>query len=112
MDLQVATIDEMDAELSRRGIAFSLVVSENTAEESRSEEANYQLHSSLPTPVQQASHFLLGALSVMATMTKDLEDEGDDRAEVCKRWQGVGEVLLNEMLAKAGEWSQTDRLGE
>ena len=28
---------------------------------------------------------------------------GEDRAEVVKRWQGVGEVLLDDMLTKAGK---------
>ena len=68
----------------------------------------YQLHSSLPSPVQQASHFLLGTLTVLVSMAEDLEEQGDDNAEVFKRWQGVGEVLLNDILTKAGEWEQED----
>ena len=39
------------AELSRREIPFSLIVSAKSAEESHPEEPKYQLHSSLPAPV-------------------------------------------------------------
>ena len=41
-------------------------------------------------------------------MAEDLEEQGDDKAEVFKRWQGVGEVLLNDMLRTAGEWERED----
>ena len=108
MDLSLATIDQIADEVNRREIPFSLIVSAKSAEESHPEEPEYQLHSSLPNPVQQASHFLLGALSVFATMGEELEEQGDDSAEVFKRWQGAGETLLNDMLNKAGEWERED----
>ena len=106
MDLSLATIDQISDELNRREIPFSLIVSAKSAEESHPEEPKYQLHSSLPTPVQQASHFLLGALSIFASMAEEVEEQRDDKAEAFKRWQGVGEVLLNDMLTKAGEWEE------
>jgi hypothetical protein len=108
MDLSLATIDQIDAELSRREIPFSLIVSAKSAEESPTEEPKYQLHSSLPTPVQQASHYLLGTLSILASTAEDLAERGDDKAEAFKRWLGVGEVLLNDMLTNAGEWERED----
>ena len=104
MYLSLATIDQIDAELTRREIPFSLIVSAKSADESHPEEPKYQLHSSLPTPVQQASHFLLGTMSIFATMAEDLEEQGDDKAEVFKRWQDEGERLLDDILRTAGEW--------
>ena len=41
MDLSLATIDQIDAELSRREIPFSLIVSAKSAEESHAEEPKY-----------------------------------------------------------------------
>jgi hypothetical protein len=108
MDLSLATIDQIDEELTRREIPFSLIVSAMGAEETHSEEDKCQLHSSLPNPVQQASHFLLGALSILATMAAVLEEKSEDHAEEFKRWQDVGETLLSDMLKTAGEWEEED----
>jgi hypothetical protein len=104
MDLSDATLDQIDGELTRRELPFSLIVSAKRAGKSAGEDAEYQLHSSLPTPVQQASHFLLGTLSIFATMAEELDEAGDANAEIYKRWQGVGEALLQDMLKKASEW--------
>ena len=96
-------IGQISNELNPREIPFSLIVSAKSAEETHPEEANYQLHSSLADPTQQAAHFLLGALSIFATLAEELEEQDDHDAEAFKRWQGAGETLLNDLLTTAGE---------
>jgi len=105
MDLSLAAIDQIADELNRREIPFSLIVSAKSAERSHLEEPECQLHSSLAEPVQQATHYLLGALSVFATMAEELEEQDGD-AEAFKGWQGPGETLLNDVLRTAGEWEK------
>ena len=108
MDLSLVTVEQMMDELHKRGLEFSLVLSQKNLADAHPEQAGYELYSSLPDSIHQSAHFLLAAISLLEIEADDLEEEQDPKGEVFRRWQSAGETLLKDILATAQDWTEEE----
>jgi hypothetical protein len=118
MDLALATVEQIAAELRKRSLNFVLVLTPEIGEQQPPEEAEYRVHSSFTdssdeTSLQDGVQCLLASLTVIATLGEALEDVDDPKAEDFWRWKSTGDTLVRDIFATAQEWSdEQDSDGE
>jgi hypothetical protein len=81
------------------------------------EEAAYQIHSSMTdsseeNSLQKAAYCLMASSSLREHLALRLEEAEDDKAENLWRWRAVGETMIRDIFATAGEWGREGETGD
>jgi hypothetical protein len=68
--------------------------------------------SSEENSLQEAAYCLMASSSLLEQSAQRLDEAEDEKAEDLWRWRAVGETLIRDIFATAGEWQREDENGD